>query len=600
MKKKVITALIAAVSCAGALVSSIPLAGVAENTAGAVSAESSVARVTIAEINGDMITVRPEEGSDLLRSSDKLNIPGALLSDDIVPAVGMMLEVTYTGGILEIYPAMFDTLLKVTVISDTGTALPANTDFVAGDVNNDGAFNVADVVILQKWLLGVPDTGLENWKAADLCNDERLDVFDLTLMKRDLIEKLKGSPELEDPEVREVLFGYPDSGTGAGAPMSSIRTALKCKAFCPSDKSLIVDVAMLGTYNPQGYEGSTFLYEYSIYPCENWQKTEDTRLIVNGEAGSWSKVYTGEERSIFNLGREYDDLSTYHHETAELVFSGYPAGSSGSVVFMLKHISLNEDGTMPEHPSTMGGGQMLYFYVGEEGIGISSTGVEDAEEAYKSMGVGDVTPPDTYTGRWHGKNISYELYEALKDPDGKTIPVMFSLKDDPASEDDFVYNGRTIKEYKQDTMSEDFTRMDNLLNSIYGGDQLKYGEEIYISGTPDGTKWTKEVYDLTVESYGEELLSKYIVDGEFLKEQLAADLSAMKLKYQAALSEAVEAFYTVRIEETIEMLREQGIRSERMKDSHDIVMYVTADEFDTLDIETASYYGVAFQKPTVL
>lgn len=60
---------------------------------------------------------------------------------------------------------------------------------VKGDVNVDGEFNVSDVVLLQKWLLAVPDTHLANWKAADLCEDNRLDVFDLCLMKRELVDK---------------------------------------------------------------------------------------------------------------------------------------------------------------------------------------------------------------------------------------------------------------------------------------------------------------------------------------------------------------------------------------------------------------------------
>lgn len=54
-----------------------------------------------------------------------------------------------------------------------------------GDVNSDGKFNVADVVMLQKWLLCAGN--LTNWKAGDLCKDDRIDVFDLCLMKRLLI-----------------------------------------------------------------------------------------------------------------------------------------------------------------------------------------------------------------------------------------------------------------------------------------------------------------------------------------------------------------------------------------------------------------------------
>ena len=58
---------------------------------------------------------------------------------------------------------------------------------VRGDVNADGELNVSDLVLLQKWLLAVPNTQLADWKAADLCNDDRLDVFDLCLMRKELL-----------------------------------------------------------------------------------------------------------------------------------------------------------------------------------------------------------------------------------------------------------------------------------------------------------------------------------------------------------------------------------------------------------------------------
>ena len=59
--------------------------------------------------------------------------------------------------------------------------------YINGDVNGDGEFNISDVVLLQKWLLAVPNTHLSQWQAADLCKDERLDVFDLCMMKRELL-----------------------------------------------------------------------------------------------------------------------------------------------------------------------------------------------------------------------------------------------------------------------------------------------------------------------------------------------------------------------------------------------------------------------------
>ena len=48
---------------------------------------------------------------------------------------------------------------------------------VKGDVNNDGVFNVSDLVMLQKFLLG--NGTLTNWNNADLCKDDRIDVFDM-------------------------------------------------------------------------------------------------------------------------------------------------------------------------------------------------------------------------------------------------------------------------------------------------------------------------------------------------------------------------------------------------------------------------------------
>ena len=58
---------------------------------------------------------------------------------------------------------------------------------IAGDVNCDGEFSIADVILLQKWLLGDIDTELADWKAADLCEDNVLNAFDLCLMRSKLV-----------------------------------------------------------------------------------------------------------------------------------------------------------------------------------------------------------------------------------------------------------------------------------------------------------------------------------------------------------------------------------------------------------------------------
>jgi hypothetical protein len=44
------------------------------------------------------------------------------------------------------------------------------------------------VVLLQKWLLAIPDAKLANWRAGDFCTDKRLDAFDLSMMKHVLLK----------------------------------------------------------------------------------------------------------------------------------------------------------------------------------------------------------------------------------------------------------------------------------------------------------------------------------------------------------------------------------------------------------------------------
>lgn len=71
-------------------------------------------------------------------------------------------------------------LLTAAVMSRT------ETDKVQGDVNADGKFNIADVVLLQKWLLDSANVKLADWKAADLDENGMINVLDLCLMKQKL------------------------------------------------------------------------------------------------------------------------------------------------------------------------------------------------------------------------------------------------------------------------------------------------------------------------------------------------------------------------------------------------------------------------------
>lgn len=87
----------------------------------------------------------------------------------------------YTTNENTIYGNAAMILLTAAIISQN-----SSTD-VKNDVNDDGKFSVADIVMMQRWLLRQGD--LTNWTAGDLNKDNIINVFDLCLMKRQLIEQ---------------------------------------------------------------------------------------------------------------------------------------------------------------------------------------------------------------------------------------------------------------------------------------------------------------------------------------------------------------------------------------------------------------------------
>lgn len=99
--------------------------------------------------------------------------------------------------IMKVYSKSMKSGEKITLGTDGGLVESVNyavfakegTVAIQGDVNMDGKFDIADVVLVQKWLLAVPDTKLANWKAGDLCEDGQLDVFDMVEMRKLLIQK---------------------------------------------------------------------------------------------------------------------------------------------------------------------------------------------------------------------------------------------------------------------------------------------------------------------------------------------------------------------------------------------------------------------------
>ena len=135
---------------------------------------------TSPELSLDKTSITLENGQqhEIKANQDNLTYKSNNTNVAVVSKKGIVTAVGEGNAIISVINADGDVAqLKVQVSAIT----------IKGDCNGDGSFNISDVVLLQKWLLAVPDTYLENWKAANLCEDNRLDVFDLCLMKRELI-----------------------------------------------------------------------------------------------------------------------------------------------------------------------------------------------------------------------------------------------------------------------------------------------------------------------------------------------------------------------------------------------------------------------------
>lgn len=200
----------------------------------------------------------------------------------------------------------------------------------------------------------------------------------------------------------------------------------------------------------------------------------------------------------------------------------------------------------------------------------------------------------------YGKQMTWELSGALNEYDDDSVFAVSLLTTGGSL--DYVYNGRTIIEmYNEEEMYlGEITSLEDLLKS---GDELKYGEMLYTTGTPDGVKWAKEYYDRTVESIGEEILNKYIVNGEFLKEKLEADIEAAgkvakslcdeiiiakKLSLKAAFENTISELKAKNIPFELRELKYMDYNSGR----NIIIIYIS--ENDLADLELSEQDSILF------
>lgn len=132
---------------------------------------------------------------------------------------------------------------------------------IKGDVNGDGRFTIADMVMLQKWLLGSGE--LTVWKNGDLCEDGIINVFDLCMIQRLLIQSYYQKPNM----IKSANYwDQVDQSAGAVATIARSSDSLSVNvtsggANTWSVQSIFNDITLT--------EGETYMVSFDYSTSEN-------------------------------------------------------------------------------------------------------------------------------------------------------------------------------------------------------------------------------------------------------------------------------------------------------------------------------------------
>ena len=195
---------------------------------------------------------------------------------------------------------------------------------------------------------------------------------------------------------------------------------------------------------------------------------------------------------------------------------------------------------------------------------------------------------------WEGWRVdSYSLYQELEkaDPDQ-----YFALHISKTFWDDFVYNGKTVAQIRQEK-EDKYNLFEKLAQLLKDGDVLKYGELVYTVGTPDGEKWAKELYDERIEYYGEELLSKYIVDGEFNKAQVEEDSSnaiAEAERLEIMDDDAYKPYHSNYLDDTEKIFSEMGFYT--VVKNKKLFVFIQKEKLANLEVADKGSYKLRLAK----
>lgn len=214
----------------------------------------------------------------------------------------------------------------------------------------------------------------------------------------------------------------------------------------------------------------------------------------------------------------------------------------------------------------------------------------DVDEIIWYKGNGSISDSDATVSEWNGLYVTSELKEALNKAENSDYLALIVRKLDDSLMKEYVYDGKKYSEYEaeRDALYLTSAKLESILRE---GDLLKYGELLYTEGIPGGEWWEKSYYEERISYYGEEFLNKYIISGEFLKDDVEKDLAQNELDTEAiydVMEQAMLAYTAKNAEEMLGSFTEKGYFA-RCK-SGSLFLFITKDELANLNVENKEMY----------
>ena len=190
---------------------------------------------------------------------------------------------------------------------------------------------------------------------------------------------------------------------------------------------------------------------------------------------------------------------------------------------------------------------------------------------------GDIPGMEIEIPLWEGWRVdSHDLYQQLE----KAAPDQyFALHISKTFWDGFVYNGKTVAEILREKEEA-------------GVFIIKLNQLLKISD-----KWGDELYDERFETFGQEFLAKYMVEGELNQAKIEEDLSkaiAEEKKLAVMYDDAYQAYHNSYVNDTEKVFSDLGLCT--IAKNNKLFIFVQKEVLADLDVADKGGYKLSLAK----